>query len=485
MTRNLDWRRLEGIVLLNHGIFSFADDAKTSYERMIKLVDDAERYLHGHGAVVPSGSKDRTRAAALDDLVTMAKIRKYTSLQFGAAIVTRMDDSDMAVDFSNLPNVSEIAGRGPLTPDHVIRTKSVPVIIKDEPQQDVATFAQQYRRYFETHTNGALTCLDPAPRWAVWPKRGVLAFGRSVKDADVILDIARHTLPAIQRAEHLGGWQVLDPRDLFEVEYWELEQAKLKKPSSPPVLQGKVAVVTGADRGIGRACVEHLLEQGAAVIGLDVHDGVTTLSSRREFLGQVCDITDQRQVQTSIENGVRAYGGIDILVNNAGIFPAGGAIAELDQEIWQRSLEINLSAQQTVLQTCIPFLKHGLDPSVIFVASKNVSAPGPGAAAYSVAKAGVTQLARVAALELAEFGIRVNVLHPDAVYDTGIWTPEVLENRARHYGLTVQAYKTKNLLGTEITSKDVAALICALAGPLFAKTTGAQIPIDGGNERVI
>jgi NAD(P)-dependent dehydrogenase (short-subunit alcohol dehydrogenase family) len=137
------------------------------------------------------------------------------------------------------------------------------------------------------------------------------------------------------------------------------------------------------------------------------------------------------------------------------------------------------------MQYSIPYLKLGIDPAIVIIASKNVPAPGPGAGAYSVAKAGLTQLGRVAALELGPLGLRVNMLHPNAVFDTGIWTPEVLAKRAASYGISVEEYKKNNLLKTEITSHDVAALVCALAGPLFGKTTGAQVPIDGGNDRVI
>ena len=137
------------------------------------------------------------------------------------------------------------------------------------------------------------------------------------------------------------------------------------------------------------------------------------------------------------------------------------------------------------MKTCIPYLELGIDPAIVIIASKNVPAPGPGAGAYSVAKAGLTQLARVAALELAAKNIRVNVVHPNQVFDTAIWTPKVLEARARHYKMSVPEYKTSNLLKAEITSKDVANLVCAMAGPIFSKTTGAQVPIDGGNERVI
>ena len=182
---------------------------------------------------------------------------------------------------------------------------------------------------------------------------------------------------------------------------------------------------------------------------------------------------------------VRLFGGLDILISNAGIFPASHTIEKMDAAVWDRSLAINLTSHQRVLAACIPFLRYGVDPAVVVIGSKNYPAPGPGASAYSVTKAGVTQLARVAALELAGDGIRVNTIHPDAVFDTGIWTDEILEKRATHYKLTVHQYKTKNLLSAEITSRDVAALACAMAGPAFGKTTGAQVPIDGGNDRVI
>jgi NAD(P)-dependent dehydrogenase (short-subunit alcohol dehydrogenase family) len=178
------------------------------------------------------------------------------------------------------------------------------------------------------------------------------------------------------------------------------------------------------------------------------------------------------------------YGGIDIIVANAGIFKAGEYIEELDKS-WDLHIKINLTATQRFLKFSIPYLKHGFSASIIIIGSRNFSAPGPGAAAYSVTKAGVTQLARVAALELAGDGVRVNIIHPDAVFDTEIWTQEVLEKSAKRYGITVEEYKTKNLLRTEIKSTDIARMVSTVAGPVFCATTGAQIPIDGGNDRVI
>ena len=179
------------------------------------------------------------------------------------------------------------------------------------------------------------------------------------------------------------------------------------------------------------------------------------------------------------------FGGLDIVVSNAGIFPAGERLAEMNAKTWEKSLAVNLTSHQLLIKHAAEFLPYGINPNIVIIASKNVPAPGPGAGAYSVPKAGLTQLGRVAALELAGAGVRVNMLHPNAVFDTSIWTEDVLEKRAASYGLTVEEYKKSNLLQTEITSHDVADLVVAVAGPAFAKTTGAQIPVDGGNERVI
>ena len=480
LTRNLDWENIDAIILMNHGVFTFADDARTSYERMIHIASLAEDYLKKQG-VFDSVAK----AEPGEDLLSLARIRHKVSKIKGNAMIARIDQSPEACGFANLSDVESIAIRGPITLDHVIRTKPIPVILRNNLEKDMADYSSEYKKYFDRNTDGRLTSFDTAPRWGIWPEHGSISFGRSVNEADVVADIAGHTMRAIQLGEALGGWKPLPEKDIFHMEYWSMQQAKLQKKESSLELQGKIALVTGAAGGIGRACAEALYEQGAVVVGLDINPEVTEIFNRRDRAGLTCDITDDKAIQEAVEFIVRCFGGLDILVTNAGIFPASQTIEEMDAETWNQSMEINLTSHQRLLKTCIPYLNHGIDPAVIFIASKNVPAPGPGASAYSVAKAGLTQLARIAALELAPFGIRVNMVHPDAVFDTGIWTQEVLEGRARHYGLTVSEYKTKNLLRTEVTSKDVAAMVCAMAGRTFAKTTGAQVPIDGGNERVI
>jgi NAD(P)-dependent dehydrogenase (short-subunit alcohol dehydrogenase family) len=314
----------------------------------------------------------------------------------------------------------------------------------------------------------------------------MITLGRSARDAEIVADLYFHTMDVIERATALGGYQALSSQDIFDVEYWDLEQAKLRKGGRPPLFQGEVALVTGAASGIGKACVTSLLARGAAVIALDIEPSVAEMHMRADFLGIRCDITAESEVRSALDTGVRTFGGIDMLVLNAGVFRGGTAIAQLQGDEWRSVMGINADANVILLRECHPLLKFApRQGRVVIIGSKNVPAPGPGAAAYSASKAALNQLARVAALEWGADGIRVNVVHPNAVFDTGIWTDDVLASRAAHYGISVDEYKRKNVLRTEVTSHDVAELVAEMCGPLFAKTTGAQLPIDGGNERVI
>ena len=472
-----------GMVLLNHGIFSFGDSARESYERMIQLVSRAEQFLAQRGAwqlpapaAAPSTQPRR---------VALAELRRTLSTRLGAPVIVVSHSDAKSLAFANHPEVNRISQQGPATPDHVIRTKRLPLI-----GRDVDTYAKAYEAYFNTHAPHAKqpkTMLDPAPRVILDPQWGMLTVGRGARDAAVVSDIYRHTMDIILRAEALGGYRALPAKDIFDVEYWDLEQAKLKQAGKPPPFSGEVVLITGAASGIGRACAEAFLAQGASVIGVDIHPDIHTLHGGRPgFLGVVCDVTDAAALEGALEQGIAAFGGLDMVVLNAGVFPPGCRLEALDDGEWRGVMHVNVDANVALMRLAHPLLK--LAPRggrVVVMGSKNVPAPGIGAAAYSASKAALNQLARVAALEWARDNIRVNTLHPNAVFDTGIWTEEVLKARAQHYGLTVEQYKTNNLLKTEVTSADVAALAVALCGPVFAKTTGAQIPIDGGNERVI
>jgi NAD(P)-dependent dehydrogenase (short-subunit alcohol dehydrogenase family) len=355
--------------------------------------------------------------------------------------------------------------------------------------RDVAAFAAAYAEYFAAGAataRAAVTMLDAAPRVILDPELGMLTVGRSAADAAIAEDIYRHTIAIIGHAEALGGYRALPPNDLFDVEYWDLEQAKLKAPAASKPLTGQVALVTGAASGIGKATAEKLLAQGAAVVGLDLNAAIADQFAGAAWLGVVCDVTEADQVAAALDAASDRFGGVDLVIVNAGIFPPSISVKDLALADWQKVLRVNLDSAVELLREAHPLLCAApAGGRVVVIGSKNVAAPGAGASAYSVSKAGLTQLARVLALEWAPDGIRVNVIHPDAVFDTGLWGGGVLEKRAANYGMTVDEYRTRNLLHVEITSADVAELVAAIVGPAFAKTTGAQVPIDGGNDRVV
>lgn len=469
-----------GMVLMNHGIFTWGETARESYERMIDMVALAEAYIHKHVQRRTGTPEPTTRAYSSFDL---ASLRREISDAAGIPMILQVDDEPAAVAFANRADVSVIAQQGPATPDHVIRTKRLPML-----GRDVASYAREYEHYFAKNAGRSTTplqMLDAAPRVVIDPHMGVVSAGRSAADATVAADIYGHTIEVILDATELGGYRALSAEDIFDVEYWDLEQAKLGK-GTPPPFTGEVALVTGAASGIGRACAELLLQQGAAVVGLDRNPAVADMAAGRAWLGLQCDVSDAGQVTAAIDAAVKRFGGVDIAVLNAGIFPPTQRLNALDVEAWRAVMIINVEASVALLHHLHPLLR--LAPRggrVVVVGSKNVAAPGPGAAAYSASKAALTQVARVAALEWGADGIRVNVIHPNAVFDTALWSPEIVEARARQYGLTVEEYRANNVLRAEVTSQDVAQMCVAMCGPAFAKTTGAQVPVDGGNERVI
>ena len=474
--------RTIGMVLLQHGIFSFGATARESYERMIDLVSLAEEYLARKNAwSLPASPSVIDEPPAV---VTIATLRRDLSHAAGFPMIVSSRRGARSLAFARRPDLGVIAQQGPATPDHAIRTKRFPML-----GRDMAAWAEEYRRYFAAHAPQAKepkSMVDPAPRLVLDPELGLLAAGRRATDAAIAAEIYEHTMDIIERAVLLGGWQALPERDLFDMEYWDLQQAKLKRAGQPPVFAGEVALVTGAASGIGKACAASLLARGAAVVGLDVNRAVVSLHERKDFLGIAGDITDEDGVRRSLAAAVDAFGGLDMLILNAGIFPPGRKIHELGSEEWRRIFQINLDSNLSFFREAHPLL--ALAPTggrVVVIGSKNVPAPGPGVGAYSASKAALNQLARVAALEWGRDGIRVNILHPNAVFDTGIWSENLIASRAAAYGLDTGSYRRNNVLGVEVNSRDVAELAAEMCGPLFAKTTGAQVPVDGGNERVI
>ncbi|MDC3245875.1 bifunctional aldolase/short-chain dehydrogenase [Candidatus Pseudothioglobus singularis] len=474
--------KTEGMILMNHGIFSFGENAKESYDRMISLVSEAEDYLISQNAWDIKISEIPFIKSQMSQEI--AELRQQVSLTAGKPMLLNLTNSKSGFSFSNRKDVQSIATRGPLTPDHVIRTKRIPMI-----GRNIDKYKEEYVSYFESNEPSAKErkrILDQAPRVILDKEFGLCSIGKNMKEIGIISDIYEHTIQSILRAEILGGFKALPAKDIFDLEYWDLEQAKLLKNTNSLEFEGEVVLITGAASGIGKSCVESFLDRGAAVIALDISNSIETVIKHQNYLGLVCDLTNEISTKDSIEMGVRHFGGIDMIVLNAGVFPEGKKVKDLDLKEWNKVFSINLDANLNLLRELFPLLRFSPSKGrVVIIGSKNVSAPGPGAAAYSASKAALNQLMRVLSMEWGEYGIRLNTLHPNAVFDTGIWTDEVLESRANHYGLNVKEYKTNNILGVEINSQDVSELAAEMCGKLFSKTTAAQIPIDGGNERVI
>lgn len=476
---SVDIDSIQGIVLLKHGLFTFADDMRTAYDQHLELVEQAEA-----AAKMPSvhsgAAEARTRRP---DTIPYARQRAELSRLAGRPLVLHRRASADVERLVASPAFPRLALRGPITPEHVIRTKRLPCV-----DGDFEGYATAYNAYVARHRapEDGFVPIDPAPRVILDREAGLITAGESVAAARAAADIYEHTAKVVLAAEAMSGYLPISEAEAFDVEYWELEQAKLKSARHPAAFQGEVALVTGAASGIGRACALALLNEGSAVIALDKSEAVREVSSDERWLGLICDVADPEAVSTAVENGVVHFGGLDILIPAAGVFAASAPISTLGNSPWDLSRKVNVDGLFHLFQAAHPYLS--LAPRggrVVLIGSKNVPAPGPGAAAYSASKAAATQLARVAALEWAADGIRVNIVNPDAVFDTGLWTEELLAERAAKYGLTVEGYKRRNLLGTEVTSAQVAAVVRDLCGEAYSATTGAQVPVDGGSDRIV
>jgi rhamnose utilization protein RhaD (predicted bifunctional aldolase and dehydrogenase)/NAD(P)-dependent dehydrogenase (short-subunit alcohol dehydrogenase family) len=473
--------RTIGLILMNHGVFTFGADHHQAYDRMIQLVTMAEDYLHRSSRGAPITAE--ARSAPSFDRNALAALRADISRVAERPCIVSRHVDDETWSFTSDPDVRKVAGRGPVTPDHVIWTKYEPLF-----GREVDAYADWYRAYFAANrdrTPGA-RMLDPAPRIIIDDALGLLSAGPDVRSADIAADIYRHTIRVIRAADAIGGYEALPESDIFDLEYWELEQAKLDLHRPGGEFTGEVAVVTGAASGIGRACAHELLDRGAAVIGLDISPSITDVTDAPSFLGVLCDLTSLDAASRALDSGVERFGGVDMLVASAGLFPESSPIGHHDPAAWRKAMSVNVDALIQMLYLLHPLLlaapKGG---RVTVIGSKNVQAPGPGASAYSASKAAAHQITRIAALEWAPEGIRVNSVHPDAVFDTALWTDDLLASRAEKYGMTIAEYKRRNLLGVEITSADVAKVVATTLSDSFRTVTGAHVPIDGGNDRVI
>ena len=470
-----------GLLLLGHGLFSFGADARESYERHIDAVTRAEARAARVQVQVPG---EPARAAGPDRREFLRVMPVLRGL-LGRRMVAHWRPVPEAMSFAADPRVRELCGRGPVTPDHVIRTKQRPLVLAAGADAgtiaaELTNYRERYVSYFSAQQAArgvTRVMLDPDPRVVLMPGLGIVGLGVDEGAAKIAADLYEHTIAVIRGAEQVGRYQALPDGDIFDMEYWSLEQAKLGK-ATPRALTGQVVYVTGAASGIGLACARRFAAAGAALYLVDrdprVHDAAAALKAGAEVL----DVTDRVAVEASLERVVLRFGGLDGVVSNAGAaFQA--PIATCPEDQMRASLELNLLSHQWVAAAAMRVLTaQGSGGFLLFNASKAAFNPGEGFGPYAVAKAGLVALMKQYALEGARVGVRANAVNADRVR-TGLFPVEVVEARAAARGLAPEAYFRANLLGREVTAEDVAEAFMNLA--LARSTTGAVVPVDGGN----
>ena len=487
---------VDGLILDKHGIFTFGETAKEAYDRMIHYVTLAEDH------VKRNGRHPFTPAALPKALATPAEIapmlRGAVAFDRGEGRYDRMVSvfrtSPAILDFVNAAEVEDMAARGVSTPDLSIRIKTGPMVLPAPAADDlaayraviddrVAAYAADYTRYF--HENDARDdvkriMLDPMPRLTLVPGLGMFGHGRTLKDAGIAADVGEMWIEAARDAESVGRFQPVSRPDLFDLEYWSLEQAKLAG-AKPKPFTGQVALVTGGAGAIGAAIAKAFAAEGAHVVVLDL-DGDKAVgvakSIGNQSIGVACDVTDPMSVRAAFEKAVETYGGVDIVVSNAGA-AWESPIATMDDALLRQSFELNFFAHQSVAQNAVRIMKAQKTGGVLlFNASKQAVNPGAKFGAYGLPKAATLFLSRQYALEHGADNIRVNAVNADRIR-SGLLNDAMIENRAAARGLSVKDYMGGNLLGLEVTADDVARAFVHQA--LAERTTADVTTVDGGN----
>jgi len=489
---------VEGLVLLKHGIFTFGASARESYERMIQLVSLAEERLARRRNVVFVA---RALPAHVAQVAEIAPVLRGACSQKDAKVegaflrlIMEFRSGPEILDYVNGAELERYSGAGVVTPDHTIRTKNFPLLVPPpeagriedfarEARAAAARFIADYEAYFARHNatqNPAKRMLDPLPRVILVPGLGLFGLGRTKKDAAIAADIAENAIETIAGAEAIGRFESLTPAELFDMEYWSLEQAKLGA-AQPKPLQGQVAIITGGAGAIGAATAKLFKAEGAEVAILDLDEEAAR--ARAKSIGGFtlalgCDVCDEASVRAAFDRIVERFGGVDILVSNAGA-AWQGRIGEVAESVLRQSFELNFFAHQRMAQAAVRvMLAQGTGGALLFNTSKQAVNPGPDFGPYGLPKAATLFLARQYALEYGGAGIRANAVNADRVR-SGLLTDAMIASRSKARGLSAADYMAGNLLGREVTAEDVAQAF--LHHALALKTTGDVTTVDGGN----
>jgi rhamnulose-1-phosphate aldolase/alcohol dehydrogenase len=503
------------VVLEKHGLITWGRSARESYDATIEMNTRAEEHARqraaGKAVFGPPARPILSREARRAVVARIApRLRGLLSGRppGAARAILRFDDGDDVLEFVSSRSARELCQAGPATPDHLLYTKPRPLFV--EPPADLEApggaeglkaalaeglrqYAAWYDEYVRKHGTGKEPRLDPIPRVVLIPGVGMLTAWKDAKHTRIVADIYHHTIGVMRAAQGIGEYRSLDIKDTFDVEYWPMELYKLTLSPPEKELARRVALVTGAAHGIGRAVARLFAAEGCHVAVTDL-DGEKAAAVAREIcdaqgmdraIGLRMDVSDEASVEAAFRETVLAWGGVDLVVSNAGMAHSA-PLDKMDLKDWQRSLDVNATGHFLVGRAALRILKDQMiGGGMVFVASKNVPAPGKDFGAYSAAKAAETQLARVLAIEAGEHGIRVNIVNPDAVFqDSHLWSEAVRQERARAHGVLPDQledfYRKRNLLKVRVLAEDVAQAALWLASDRSGKTTGCILPVDGG-----
>ena len=507
---------LDAIVVLNHGIFTFAEHGRDAYEKMVAYVNRAEEYIEDR-------CKGRSLGTLQDDLnrpadyqaalarcaqVIRGVCSRHVSIDRPTRFYVAGRNSPELIAASLAKEAKTIAVSGVLTPDHCIRTGNASVYIESVPQNDddlkdivdhaVKKHIADYQKYFSRHSKSpdqTPNKLDAGPRLFLVAGLGLIAIGETCKAAHIAADIGEHTIRAKLRAMALGKYRPISEAHVFDMEYWGLQRKKIDPPPLAP-LAGQVALVTGGGGAIGYGIAERLLNAGAAVVISDIDP--QRLEKVHAILVQkyapdciemrIFDVSEYEAVVSAMEEICIKFGGIDLLVPNAGIAHVA-RIEDLDPVKLDHVIAVNLKGTFTVIKAAIPvFKRQATGGNIVVISSKNVFDPGAAFAAYSASKAGAHQISKIAAVELAELGVRVNMINPDAVFGdenvcSGLWElvgPDRMQSRGLAPENLQEYYCQRSLLKVQVLAEHVGNAVVFFASDL-TPTTGASLPVDAGN----